>query len=123
MAGKLIIGKQCHIGPNVTLDLVDSIVLEDQCTIALNSQILTHHDVGYSPLGYQAYPTYIAGVHIESGAFIGAGATILAGVRVGRCSVVGAGAVVAEDVPPYTVVAGVPARFVRQIDPDTLNSK
>lgn len=66
---------------------------------------------------------YIAGVHIESGAFIGAGATILAGVRVGRCSVVGAGAVVAEDVPPYTVVAGVPARFVRQIDPDTLNSK
>ena len=120
IAGKLTIGKQCHIGPNVTLDLVDSIVLEDQCTIALNSQILTHHDVGYSPLGHKAYPTRIASVHIERGAFIGAGATILAGVRVGQCSVVGAGAVVTEDVPPYTVVGGIPAHVISKIDPDTL---
>lgn len=123
MAGKLNIGRQCHIGPNVTLDVVDTITLEDQCTVALNSQILTHHDVGYSPLGHTVYPTHIASVYLESGAFIGAGATILAGVRVGRCSIVGAGAVVTEDVPPYTVVAGIPARIVRKLDPDTINIK
>lgn len=121
MTGKLVIGKQCHIGPNVTLDLTDSIILEDRCTIALNSQILTHHDVGYSPLVHNAYPTRIAGVHIESGAFIGAGATILAGVHVGRCSVIGAGAVVMKDVPSYTVVAGVPAQVIRQLDPKELD--
>ncbi|MEP6984953.1 MAG: acyltransferase [Chloroflexota bacterium] len=121
MAGKLIIGNRCHIGPGVTLDLVDSIVLEDQSTVALNAQILTHHDVGYSPLRLKAYPLQVAGVHVEEGAFIGAGATILAGVRIGRCSVVAAGAVVTEDVPPYTVVAGIPARTVRQLDPDELN--
>ena len=120
MTDKLKIGKQCHIGPNVTLDLTDKIVLEDQCTIALNSQILTHHDVGYSPLGYHAFPTRLASVHIEYGAFIGAGATIMAGVRVGRCSVVGAGAVVTNDVPAYSVVAGVPARFIREIAPADL---
>ena len=120
IAGKLTIGKQCHIGPNVTLDLSASIVVEDQCTIALNSQILTHHDVGYSPLRYKAYPTHVASVHIERGAFIGAGSTILAGVRVGQYSVVGAGAVVTQDVPEYTVVGGIPAHFISKIDPDSL---
>lgn len=116
-AGKLIVGNWCHIGPGVTLDLSAPIVLEDRCTIALNAQILTHHDVGYSPLAARAYPTRFAGVTVEAGAFVGAGATLLPGVRIGRCAVVGAGALVTDDVPPYTVVAGAPARVIRQLDP------
>jgi acetyltransferase-like isoleucine patch superfamily enzyme len=116
MEGKLVIGSQCHIGPGVTLDLSAPIVLEDRSTVALNATILTHHDVGYSPLGIHAYPTYFAGVVVETGAFIGAGAIILAGVRVGKCSVVAAGAVVSSDVPPYTVVVGVPARPIKQLE-------
>lgn len=113
---KLTIGEWCHIGPGVTLDLTAPITLEDRCTVALNAQILTHEDLGYSPLTKKAFPSRSAGVTIEHGAYIGAGATILMGVRVGRCSVVGAGAVAREDVPPYTVVVGVPARVVRQLD-------
>ena len=62
----------------------------------------------------------MAGVHIESGAFIGVAAIILAGVRIGRCSVIAAGAVVTEDVAPYTVVAGVPARVIKTLDADRL---
>ncbi len=116
MRDKLHIGARCHLGPAVTLDLTGRIVLEDEVTIALNAQILTHHDVGYSPLAKHAFPTHVAGVVLERGAFIGAGATVLAGVRVGRCAVVGAGAVVTEDVPPYAVVAGVPARVVNRLD-------
>lgn len=119
--GKLRIGRQCHIGPGVTLDLSAPIVLENRSTVALNACILTHHDVGYSPLAKKAYPTRFAGVTVEYGAFIGAGAIILAGVRVGKCSVVGAGAVVAEDVAPYTVVAGSPARLVKTLDPHELD--
>lgn len=119
--GKLTIGAQCHIGPGVTLDLSRPIVLEDRCTVSANAQIFTHQDVGYSPLNRQAYPTVWGGVVVESGAYIGAGAIILQGVRIGRCSVVAAGAVVHEDVPPYTVVAGVPARPVKQLDPHTLD--
>ena len=56
------------------------------------------------------------GIAVEDNAWIGAGAVILDGVRIGEGAVVGAGAVVAEDVPPHTVVAGVPARVVKWIE-------
>ena len=52
--------------------------------------------------------------------WIGHGATVLPGNRVGIGSVVGAGAVVTKDVPPYTVVAGVPACFVRERFPQAV---
>lgn len=52
---------------------------------------------------------------IKRNAWIGAGATILPGVTVGENSVVAAGAVVSKDVPDNTVVAGVPARIVKNI--------
>ena len=47
---------------------------------------------------------------VEAGASIGSNATILGGVTIGRGAAVGAGAVVTHDVPPFTTVAGVPAR-------------
>ncbi len=50
---------------------------------------------------------------IEDDCWIGAGATILAGVRVGRGSIVAAGAVVARDVPPRSIVGGIPARVIK----------
>lgn len=53
-------------------------------------------------------------VHIKRNAWIGAGATILPGVTVGENAVVAAGAVVSRDVAPNTVVAGVPAKVVRE---------
>lgn len=53
-------------------------------------------------------------VIIEDGCDIGIGAIVLPGVRIGEGSFVGAGAVVTKDVPPYSVVAGVPARVIRE---------
>lgn len=58
-------------------------------------------------------------VVIEDDVMIGANAVILEGVRVGKGAVVAAGAVVIEDVPPYTVVAGVPAKVIKRIDEKT----
>jgi acetyltransferase-like isoleucine patch superfamily enzyme len=55
------------------------------------------------------------GISIEDDVWIGAGAIITDGVTVGRGAVVAAGAVVTHDVPPHAVVAGVPARVVKQI--------
>jgi 2,3,4,5-tetrahydropyridine-2-carboxylate N-succinyltransferase/tetrahydrodipicolinate N-acetyltransferase len=58
-------------------------------------------------------------VIVEDDVIIGANAVILEGVRIGREAVVAAGAVVINDVEPYTVVAGVPARFVKKVDERT----
>ncbi len=58
-------------------------------------------------------------VVVEDDVLIGANAVILEGIRVGKGAVVAAGAVVIEDVPPYTVVAGTPARVIKQIDEKT----
>jgi acetyltransferase-like isoleucine patch superfamily enzyme len=54
------------------------------------------------------------GVVIEDDVWVGGGATILHGVTIGRGSVIGAGAVVTKSVPPYSVVAGNPARVIRE---------
>jgi acetyltransferase-like isoleucine patch superfamily enzyme len=52
---------------------------------------------------------------VKKGASIGSGAVIIAGVTIGENAIVGAGAVVTRDVPPETIVAGVPAKKLRTI--------
>lgn len=54
------------------------------------------------------------GIKIEDDIWIGAGAIILDGVTIGRGSVIGAGAVVTKDIPPYSIVVGVPARVIKK---------
>jgi len=54
-------------------------------------------------------------VTINDDVWIGANAVILPGVTIGTHSVVAAGAVVSKDVPPYTIVAGVPAKVIKQL--------
>ncbi len=54
---------------------------------------------------------------VKRRASIGTGSTILCGVTIGEGAIVGAGSVVTKDVPAGTVVAGVPARVIRQLEP------
>ncbi|GMU95867.1 acyltransferase [Ignavibacterium album] len=52
---------------------------------------------------------------VKNGASIGSSATIMCGVTIGENAIVGAGAVVTKDVPPNTVVAGVPAKVIKKL--------
>ena len=58
-------------------------------------------------------------VILEDDVLIGANAVVLEGIKVGKGAVVAAGAVVIEDVPPNTVVAGTPARVIKELDDKT----
>ncbi|HEY9701936.1 MAG TPA: gamma carbonic anhydrase family protein [Allocoleopsis sp.] len=57
----------------------------------------------------------IHGSHIESGSLIGIGAIIMDGVRIGKGSIIGAGSVVTKDIPPKSLVVGVPGKKVRDV--------
>ena len=111
----LQVGNGCYLGRELFLDLQDRIVIEDQVTVSHRVMILTHTDAGNSPLKDEIIPASQAPVILRRGAYIGANVTILQGVEIGELSMVGAGAVVTRSVPASTVVAGVPARVVRDM--------
>ncbi len=85
--GGLTIGPGCHVGKAAFFDLAAPITLEPRCTLSMRVTLLTHIDVGQSPLRDHLYPTERGPITVGEGAYIGANATILHGVRIGRCAV------------------------------------
>jgi len=114
----LVIGDNCHIGRDVFLDLTDRIEIGDNVTVSMRATLITHFDPGESEMGAAGYPTAHAPVIIGNGGYIGAGATVLNGVKIGASSIIAAGALIRRDVPPHSLVAGVPGRLVRKLDRD-----
>jgi maltose O-acetyltransferase len=108
---KLTVADHAHVGRLAVLDLAGAVVVERHATVSMGVTILTHTDVGESPLR-ERLPRSVADTRIGEASYIGANATILAGCHVGRRAVVGAGALVNRPVPDGATVAGVPARPV-----------
>lgn len=110
--GRCVIGDKAWIGPQSFLDARD-LVMGASVGWGPGARLLGSTHTG-DPPDRPVIETdlVIAPVRIEDGADIGMGAMILPGIRIGRGAIVGAGAVVTADVPPYAIVAGVPARLI-----------
>lgn len=102
----------CHIGEGTMIDM--------NATLGGRVQVgkMCHVGAG-AVLAGVIEPPSAQPVVIEDDVVIGANAVVLEGVRVGKGSVVAAGAIVVEDVPPNTVVAGIPARVIKNVDEKT----
>ncbi len=111
--GRCIIGNHVWIGPQSYFDARD-LIIEDYVGWGPGAKVLGSSHIGI-PVDVPIVRTdlEIKPVRIGAEADIGTNAVILPGVTVGKGSIVGAGAVVTKDVPPFAIVAGVPAQFLR----------
>lgn len=116
--GAVIIGDHVRVGiGNV---IIGPVTIGNHVIMAQNIVVsaLNH---GYTdpntPISLQ--PCTTGEIVIGEDSWIGANAVITAGVHIGKHAVVAGGSVVTKDVPPYTIVAGNPARIIKQYNPDT----
>jgi acetyltransferase-like isoleucine patch superfamily enzyme len=111
--GRCVIGDNVWIGPGAYFDARD-LVLGDYVGWGPGAKVLgSAHTAIPADVPIVRTDLEIRPVRVQPWADIGTNAVLLPGVTVGKGAIVGAGAVVTHDVPPFAIVAGVPARFLR----------
>ncbi|ONI72648.1 acetyltransferase [Actinosynnema sp. ALI-1.44] len=118
ISGDPKIGEGTWIGAFTLIDGSGGLEIGAGCDISSGVHIYTHSSMKRCVSGRKHNIVDRAPVRIGDRVFIGANAVILMGVTIGDEAVIGAGAVVAKDVPPRTVVTGVPARPTGRVDLD-----
>jgi acetyltransferase-like isoleucine patch superfamily enzyme len=129
--GRITIGEFCFIGEQARIWSAKEITLGDRVLISHNVNIFDNdtHPVNSQARHEQFKQIITTGqpksidlrerpVIIADDVLIGCNSIILSGVLVGKGAIVGAGSVVTRDVPPYTIVAGNPAKVIREIPED-----
>lgn len=124
----LVVGRNCYVGASI-FKVAERIEVGDDVEIAWNCSIVDHD---WEPLAFEHRRSdkrtwysapkrwehvAVKPVRIGAKALVGFNATILKGVTIGEGAVVGVGSVVTRDVAPWTVVAGVPAKVIRRLEP------
>ncbi len=114
-------GKNIHIGKNVFIN--SGCHFQDQGGIKIGDGAFIGHNVVLATINHNLYPennrkNHYAPIKIGSHVWIGSNATILQNVSIGEWAVVAAGTVVTKNVPPFTVVGGVPAKTIKVISPE-----
>ena len=111
-------GKNIHLGRNVFIN--SGCRFQDQGGIYVGDNVLIGHNVVLATLNHEENPEKRGNlipspIRIGNDVWIGSNATILPGVKVGDGAIIAAGAVVTKDVGQNAVVAGVPARYIRDV--------
>ena len=110
------IGRNSLIGEYTVIRGQGGVTIGDRVYTSPHCQLIAVNHVFDDPSRpFVAQGITAQGIVVENDVWIGSGAIILDGVRVGQGAVVAAGAVVVEDVPPHTVVGGVPAKVIKPI--------
>jgi acetyltransferase-like isoleucine patch superfamily enzyme len=113
------VGKRCKISSHTFV--CEGVTIEDQVFIGHGVMFINDSYPRATTAGgelqtekdWKVEPTLV-----KTGASIGSNVTVLANVVIGEHAIVGAGSVVTKDVPPFTIVAGNPARVMRRVDAD-----
>ncbi len=111
-------GKNITLGKNVFINACCK--FQDQGGIIIGNNVLIGHNVTLATLNHDERPDkrqyiYPKPIKIGNNVWIGSNATILQGITIGDGAIIGANSVVTKDVPENTIVAGVPAKVLRQI--------
>ena len=117
----IIIGEGTWVGKHCSIAAIDRVEIGKHVLFAGYVHI-TDHSHGYEDITMPISPQPLISkgpVVIEDDCWLGFSSEILSGVHIGKHSVVAARAVVTKDVPPYSIVAGNPARIVKQYNFDT----
>ena len=113
--GTISIGEECSINPNTIIyghgntTIGNNVLIAGQCMIIPNNHVFLDRSTPISKQGSEA-----KGIIIEDDVWIGHGCSILDGVTIGKGAVIGAGSVVTKSVEPYSVVAGVPVKKIKE---------
>ncbi|KGA42896.1 transferase [Pectobacterium odoriferum] len=112
--GEVFLGNNVWLSPNVNIysNVMAIVTIKDNCDIGHEVSFITgSHEIGGSER--RAGKGTAASITVEEGCWIGARAVILGGVTIGKGAIIAAGSVVTDDVPPNSLVAGVPAKVKR----------
>jgi len=117
--GKIKIGKESYIGVRCVLDYSDNITIGDYVHIAGPSTGLWTHSSAEQVLRGDKLTDKThrttSPIVIENNVYIGGNCTIYPGVKIGHHSVIAPNSAVTKDVEPYSLVGGVPARFIKKV--------
>lgn len=122
------IGDNCRIGANAKITAINSITIGNGVLTGRNV-LITDNSHGISALQELAIPPsdrslYSKGrVKIGDNVWLGDNVAVLPGVCIGKGCIIGAGSVVAKDIPPYCVAAGIPAKVLKKCCIEDIDSK
>jgi len=109
------IGVGCVIYPNCFIGLSARI---GDYVFSFSSTVINHDDIIEDRVQFGSGVTLAGNVHVEPDCFLGQASTCIQKLTIGRNSLIGMGSVVVKNVEPYSVMAGNPAKKLRELPPD-----